>query len=200
MKIETLPLGQLDTNCYIVYDEAACVCAVIDPGACGGRIAARVQELGLRMQCVLLTHSHFDHIGGLSALLQELPAPVYVTAEDAADPSGLSYGMLRYTDLYREGDELNVGAVRLRVMHTPGHTPGSVCLLTDGVLFSGDTLFAGACGRTDFRGGSMDRMLCSLRRLAQLPEQTIVLPGHGERTTIREELRSNPYVREALEG
>lgn len=199
MNIITMPLGALQTNCYLVCDEKNGVCAVIDPGAFGDRILARAQEAGMRIGAILLTHAHFDHTGGLKVLHAALPdVKIYVHPNDSDNNTNMSHGHLVYTDTYREGDTVTVGDLAFTVMETPGHTPGSVCLRCESALFSGDTLFAGACGRTDFPGGSGSAMLTSLRRLAELDGNFDVYPGHGKSSALDDERRYNPYLREAM--
>lgn len=198
MKIETMILGPIETNCYLVWDENTMHAAVIDPAAAGARIAEKLQSLGLRLSCIFLTHAHFDHVGGVKTLHTLTGAPIYISEADAADPAGMSHGLLQYTDTYQEGDEITVGSLRFRVLETPGHTPGSVCLLCGDTLFSGDTLFCGGCGRTDFPGGSVQQMFASLKKLSQLPAHLAVLPGHGESTVLADELKYNLYMAEAM--
>ena len=198
MKIETMVLGPIETNCYIVWDDRAKQAAVIDPAAAGAKIAEKLQALGLSLSCILLTHSHFDHVGGIKALRAATSAPVYISEADSTDPSGMSHGLLQFTDTYADGDEITVGGLTFRVLATPGHTPGSVCLLCGDTLFSGDTLFCGGCGRTDFPGGSITQMFASLKKLSALPGSLRVLPGHGESTVLDDELQYNSYMQEAM--
>lgn len=143
----------------------------------------------------MLTHAHFDHIGALKNLRAATNARVYIGEADKDDPSRMCHDLLTYTDTYQDGDTVAAGGLTFQVLSTPGHTPGSVCLLCETVLFSGDTLFAGSYGRTDFLGGSSRDMAASLKRLSMLPPETRVLPGHGPSSTIEEELRTNPYLR-----
>ncbi len=194
MKIYTLPLGQLETNCYLVADGDG-VAAVIDPAAAPERILQTARESSLTIQAILLTHGHFDHVGAIAGLTQALRCPVWMHENELTLPEYLTDGPLYYTDGYGEGDTVTVGKLNFTVLHTPGHTPGSVCLRCGDALFSGDTLFAGSCGRTDFSGGSGSEMCRSLRRLAQLPGDLAVYPGHGEATTLARERRENPYLR-----
>ena len=194
MKIYTLPLGQLETNCYLVADEDGNT-AVIDPAAAPERILQTARDSGLTIQAILLTHGHFDHVGAVAGLTQALRCPVWMHESELTLPEYLTDGPLSYTDGYGEGDTVTAGKLNFSVLHTPGHTPGSVCLRCEDALFSGDTLFAGSCGRTDFSGGSGSEMCRSLRRLAQLPGDLAVYPGHGEATTLEREKRVNPYMR-----
>ena len=197
MNIQTLTLGPLATNCYLVRQDGCSRVVIIDPAANSKKLLAALQEQGLTLEAILLTHAHFDHIGALKNLRAATNARVYIGEADKDDPSRMCHDLLTYTDTYRDGDFVTAGGLRFQVLATPGHTPGSVCLLCGEALFSGDTLFAGSYGRTDFKGGSMQDMYASLRKLAALPPQTRVLPGHGPESTIEDELRTNPYLREA---
>jgi len=198
MQITVFQLGQLGANCYIVADEQAKSCAVVDPGGQGVQLAGWLRDNGLTPKYVLLTHGHFDHVGGVKALVAQFPGlPVYLHPNDTKLTPDLCQGLF-WTDFYEEGDELVMDGVTFRVYHTPGHTPGSVCLLTERVLLTGDTLFAGSCGRTDFPGGSWSQLMDSFARLAGLPGDYSVLSGHGEETTLETERKHNPYMKEAM--
>lgn len=200
MEISVLPLGFLETNCYIVSDGQSGSCLVIDPGADGALIAGALRERGLACAAIALTHAHYDHVGGVRALHEATGAPVYLPKDDLALPESITAGPLFYTDLYGEGDSLPAGGLTFDILATPGHTPGSVCLRCGDALFTGDTLFQGSCGRTDMPGGSMEDMYASLRRLAALEGDYRVFPGHGGETTLETERRFNYPMREAMAG
>ena len=205
MKYEMVVVGALETNCYLVYCEETRSCAVIDPGADHEKIIGAVADLELKPVIVLNTHGHVDHIGANSDIIEKYGVPLAMHKADT--------GLLQVSDyielslllgarnspapdrLLAEGDEVRVGNQALRVIHTPGHTPGSIGFLHDGLLFSGDTLFCGGVGRTDLPGGSWKDLERSIReRILTLPEDTIVLPGHGPHTTVGQERGSNPFL------
>ena len=199
MKMITLPLGALETNCYVVYDEASKACALVDPGAMPQVILDTLTKNDLTLQKILLTHAHFDHTGALRALHEKFPdVPIYVNAQDTDETLNMSHGNLVYTDTFLNGDEISMPPLTFRVLATPGHTRGSSCLICGDTIFSGDTLFEGCCGRTDLPGGDGAQMLASLKRLAELPGDYHVLPGHGGDTTLERERRTNYYMREAM--
>lgn len=200
MKIQVLPVSAYYTNCYIVWDEATQHAAVIDPGDNAPAILRILDEQGLQMQSILLTHGHGDHTGAMAALHMATGAPTYLHPLELENPEFYFDRPLFSDCTYDEGDTVTVGGITLRVMHTPGHTRGSVCLLAGDVLFAGDTLFQGSCGRTDLPGGDWEQMKKSLRRLAGLDETITVLPGHGPSTTIAQERHGNVYLREAMRG
>ena len=203
MHITSLQVGPIMTNCYLLCDETAQVCALIDPGDDALRVEQMVAQSGCTLQYILLTHGHFDHTSAVRPLLEKYPdVPVYIHEKDAADTER---GELLFRKVgpenqrfYKEGDTLPLGSLTIRVLETPGHTPGSVCLLCENVLFSGDTLFAGSCGRVDLAGGVPAQMGTSLKRLAELPGNYAVLPGHGPATTLDAERADNPYLREVM--
>ena len=197
MHITTLPLGPLGANCYIV--SAGACCAVIDPGDNGPALHDALR--GLTVSAILLTHGHFDHVGGGRALQAETGAPVYLSSHDLCLPAELSGGLpAEFIDLSQEAaSAITVGSITFDVLETPGHCPGSVCFWAkDGqeeALFTGDTLFQGSMGRTDFPGGDLTAMQLSLQRLSQLPPSLAVYPGHGPASTIGDERRWNPFLR-----
>ena len=197
MKIQALQVGSIGTNCYILCDEAAKVCAVIDPGAEPELILSAAEKLDCTVDKILLTHGHYDHTGAVAALMEMLPpTAVYIHQADFDSPqtqlfplkSELARIPFGGVNFYGEGDRITVGTLELQVLHTPGHSEGSVTLLC------GDTLFAGSCGRADFPGGGMKQMMASLARLAALPGDYRVLPGHMEPSTLDRERRFNPYM------
>lgn len=195
LQVHALTLGAYQTNCYIVHDEKSAACCVIDPGYQSEDILDKLTDLGLSLEAILLTHGHFDHVGAVRDLAADTGCRVYLCAEDLNLPANLTAGQLFYTDTYTEGTQLSLAGLDISVLHTPGHTPGSVCLLTEDTLFSGDTLFAGSCGRTDLPGGSWTQLQSSLKRLSQIEANLWVLPGHGESTMLSSEKKYNPYLR-----
>ena len=195
MKVYALPLGDYQTNCYIIHADDSPSCCVIDPGYQSGDILDFCAGKGLAIEAILLTHGHFDHVGAVKELAAETGCRVFLHEADLAMPPMMTAGKLYYTDTYAEGDEVTLAGLTIKVLHTPGHTPGSVCLKTENHLFSGDTLFAGSCGRTDLPGGSWKTIQGSLARLATLEGNYWVHPGHGESTTLAQEKKYNPYMR-----
>lgn len=194
MEITTLTLGDYMTNCYILRQEASSKCLIIDPGYEAGRILAFLQEKHLEPEAILLTHGHFDHVGAVGDIAAETDCDVYISAADLSLPPMITNGKLFYTHTYPASGTLNLAGLTLRILPTPGHTPGSVCLLTGDTILSGDTLFRGSCGRTDLPGGSWEQIASSLKTLATLPGDYRVLPGHGEETTLDWERKHNPYL------
>ena len=195
LKMHTLPLGAYQTNCYILHEEASQTCCVIDPGYTPEAVLDKVDELGLTVEAILLTHGHFDHVGGVKQIAAETGCDVYLCTEDLSMPPMMTAGQLYYTKSYTEGSQLHLAGLDIGVLHTPGHTPGSVCLVAEEHIFSGDTLFAGSCGRTDLPGGDPDAIMKSLKRLASIEGNFWVHPGHGGSTTLRDEKKYNPYMR-----
>jgi hydroxyacylglutathione hydrolase len=204
MKYELVVVGALETNCYLAYGGASRACAIIDPGAEPEKIFAAVAALELVPSVILNTHGHVDHTGANRDMKDKYSVPLWIHAADApmieaSDHIQISL-MLGAKDsprpdrLLADGDTVPVGNDSLRVVHTPGHTPGSVVFLADGILFSGDTLFCGGVGRTDLPGGSWKDLDRSIReRILILPGDTLVLPGHGPWTTVEQEKLSSPF-------
>jgi glyoxylase-like metal-dependent hydrolase (beta-lactamase superfamily II) len=195
LKIHTLTLGLYQTNTYLIHDEKSTACCVIDPGYEPETILNKVRLLGLNVEAILLTHGHFDHVGAVRDLAAETGCRVYLCGDDLSMPHMMTAGQLYYTHTYGEGSQLQLAGLSIGVLHTPGHTPGSVCLVCENALFSGDTLFSGSCGRTDLPGGDWATILRSLRRLAAIKDDLQVFPGHGESTTLAREKQYNPYMR-----
>ena len=196
-----IPVGAYCANCIVLWQGADGL--VVDPGQDAADILAFLAERGLSPRAILLTHGHFDHIGGVPGILERFPAlPVYA---HPADEPMFGHPMNQcppdYPNVPKPPTLRDIRTApadfpdfALQVLETPGHTPGSVCILSGGLLLSGDTLFAGSCGRTDFPGGSMAAMRRSLAELARLPPETEVVPGHGETTTIGREVETNPFL------
>ncbi len=185
-------LGPMMNFVYLVADETAGLCAVVDPGWDAAGISKQAGAKGWRIEKILLTHSHFDHAGAVDDLVALTKAPVYVHRDDMQDVG------IPVTPT-QDGTVIEVGAVKIKCIHTPGHTPGSQCFLTEGAVFTGDTLFIEGCGRVDLPGSDPRNMLSSLRKLASLPLDVVVYAGHdygGKRSaTIGELLKSNQYLR-----
>lgn len=202
MKISVMQVGLIATNCYILEDEGTGKAAVIDPGDEADRILSVLQKAGVTVEYILLTHGHYDHTTAVPALHQALPeAKIYIHQADANGAGSQLFPLAGQVDdlfLYDEGDTLPLGGLTIEVLHTPGHSLGSVTLRVKGALFTGDTLFAGDCGRTDLPGGSYEQILRSLGRLGKLEGVSQVLPGHGPTSTMETERRVNEYLREGM--
>ena len=194
LQIHTLILGDYETNVYIVHDSHSRNCVIIDPGYQPQVILDKVTALGLTVEAILLTHGHFDHVGGVKAIAKETGCRVYLHEDDLKLPPYLTAGELYYTDPYEDGDTVEVAGLTFRVMHTPGHTMGSVCLIVEDTIFSGDTLFRHGCGRTDL-GGDWATLMRSLQQFKLLESNYPIYPGHGEMTALMDELNYNPYLR-----
>ena len=195
LKVHAMALGAYQTNCYIIHEEHSSTCCVIDPGYDADIILDKLESLGLTLEAVLLTHGHFDHVGAVKDLAAETQCEVYIHPDDLTMPPMMTAGPLYYTKTYTEGTRLKLAGLDFSVLHTPGHTPGSVCLLCDTTILSGDTLFRGSCGRTDLPGGDWATINKSLNRLVALEGNFWILPGHGPSSTLRDEKKYNPYMR-----
>lgn len=202
MQVKVLQVGPIGTNCYILEDEAAKLAAVIDPGDEAEKILSVLKEDGVETRYILLTHGHYDHTTGAPDLHRALPeAQVYIHKADAQGAGSRLFplaGEIADLHFYDEGDTLPLGGLTIHVLHTPGHSKGGVTLQVGDVLFCGDTLFAGSCGRTDLNGGSYEEIMQSLKRLGQLPGDYHVCPGHDVTSTLERERKTNPFLREAL--
>ncbi len=201
MKLDSLAVGLIGTNCYLLSDDTSGnAAAIVDPGGSADQILAKIKQDNLDVKMILLTHGHFDHVLGVQDILAAYPGlPVYITETDYPEARdggqfGYSMGEVDSVHFYDEGDTVELGNLKIDVLRTPGHTPGSVTLRVEDVLFTGDTLFCGSCGRTDFPGGSFADMQRSLKRLADLPGDYRVYPGHESSTTLDYERKYNPFM------
>ena len=200
MNIKTMQVGPLGTNCYLLEDEHTRAAAVIDPGGDGAQIEAQLLADGAELKLILLTHAHFDHTGGVAELHAAHPdVPVFLHPADASRLGSDVFPPIGAPTVpYGDGDVVKLGDLDIQVLHTPGHTPGGVCLMAGDALFTGDTLFQGSMGRTDLPGGSYEEIMASLARLARLPGDFQVLPGHMDLSTLEAERKSNYYMQEAM--
>lgn len=206
MKIENIVVGQLQVNCFIVYDEGSMDAMVVDPGDEPGKIIQFIEDRKLKISRLVCTHAHFDHIAAVWRLKEKTGAPVllhkgdhhiFMRADGQAVLWGFSIDQPPAPDVFvNEGDEIPVGRLKFKVLHTPGHSPGGICLYGEGVIFTGDTIFAGSIGRTDFPGGSLAELKKSFSRIISLPPETRILPGHGPLTTVEREKTENFFVHE----
>jgi hydroxyacylglutathione hydrolase len=208
MRIETLTLGALGTNCYLLWTEGKPEALLIDCAGSAEEMLEAAEAHGLQIRLIVNTHGHMDHLESLGEMVRRTGARVAVHPLDAPrlrDPMLSGAALFGYDQepvtpdlLLEEGETVGIDGtdIALTVLHTPGHTQGCICLLGDGVLFAGDTLFAGGIGRTDLPGGNEETMQASLTRLAELPGNPTVYPGHGPATTLDEERRHNPWLSE----
>jgi hydroxyacylglutathione hydrolase len=204
--LEAMAVGAIQVNCYLFGCSATRESAIIDPGGDAAFIKTKVEERQALVKMILLTHGHYDHLGALEEIRKTYDCPVMIHADDApavTNPMvnlsammGVGISSHEAERLLGDGDRIQLGRLTLDVMHTPGHTRGGVCFHWNGLLFSGDTLFNTGVGRTDLPGGSIVQLEQSIRmRLYSLPDDTLVLPGHGDSTTVGFEKKNNPFVR-----
>ncbi len=205
MKIIELQVGHLGTNCYIVYCEQTLKAGVVDPGGNAETIIAEINKAGLTVDYIINTHGHADHIAANNAVQQATGAKILIHQDDAGMLTDAQRNLSTFIGagivcqpadrLLQHNDMVNIGNIELTVLHTPGHTPGGICLLADKVLIAGDTLFAESIGRTDFPGGSYSQLINSIKEnLLGLADDVEVLPGHGPRTSIGWERSHNAFI------
>ncbi|MBD3413232.1 MAG: MBL fold metallo-hydrolase [Candidatus Aminicenantes bacterium] len=206
MKVEWIVVGALETNCYLVYSEDTSECVIVDPGAEPDKIVQGIKSRHLKPTAIINTHGHVDHVGANKPIKEEFDVPLCIHKSDLKllqnalqSAFGLMIGAKKspLPDRYlKEGDTIELGASHLEVLHTPGHSPGSISLLGNGFVLSGDALFRGGVGRTDLPGGSWDKLRESINsKILSLPPNTLVLPGHGPSTRVSVEKGSNPYLK-----
>lgn len=206
MVIKTFIAGMMQTNCYVASNEETKECFLVDPAVCTPDMVSYIKENGLKLQAILLTHGHFDHILGITEFLREFEVPVYAyeaekeLLEDAEKNLSSAYGMFytfKEAEYLKDGQVLEIAGMKIKVIYTPGHTVGGCCyyLEEEKVLFSGDTLFYTSIGRTDFETGSYNKLVNSVRlKLFRLPDEVKVYPGHMSETTIGYEKKYNPFL------
>jgi hydroxyacylglutathione hydrolase len=207
MILKMLVVGPFASNCYIVGSESTKNGLIIDPGAEAKQILKTVNELGLTISLIVITHAHIDHVGALAPVKEATGAKFAIHEAEAGAGLGMFSRMLssmtggsfsqppKPDRLLKDGDSIEVGDLKFKVLHTPGHSPGGISLYGHGILFSGDTLFNYGIGRTDFPGCSYEQIMDSIKnKLMKLPDETVVYPGHGPSTTIGEEKRGNPFL------
>lgn len=193
----------LDNNCYLIVDEKTNESALVDCSVCNGEMLSLIGDTDLKY--ILLTHGHYDHIGGVKEVKERFGAKVVISAEDEKMLCSSKHSLAIFTGgiqnnaqadiIVSDGDELTLGDIKIKVLATPGHTKGGVCYIAERALFTGDTMFCCSCGRTDFPGGSVSEMLASLKRLVSLDGDYKVYPGHDEISTLDFERQNNPYIK-----
>ena len=202
MLIKTLPVGDLETNCYVVTNEKTLECVVIDPGDESNTILDYLESNHLTCKAIFLTHGHYDHVGAVEAVQEETGATVYMNAkDDAKNMHSFHFPFMLPENgrTYDDGDVVSAAGIDFSTLSTPGHTPGSVVIRAEDALFTGDTLFRGSCGRTDLDGGSMEEMLQSLRKICSLEGDYEVYPGHMDCSSLIRERSFNYYCRAAMQ-
>ena len=206
MRIKKFVIGMIGTNCYVVSNENTKECFIVDPAVCDSNVISYIETEGLSLKAILLTHGHFDHIMGIDGVREKFQVPVYASEKEqeilqdarlnlsAAYGGGYTFSDATYV---RDGEELEIAGMKIKVIETPGHTAGGCCyyIAEEEVLFSGDSLFCASIGRTDFPTGSSSQLVRAVRdKLLVLPEDTMVYPGHMEETTIGYERKHNPFI------
>jgi glyoxylase-like metal-dependent hydrolase (beta-lactamase superfamily II) len=211
LMVRGIVVGAFQENCWVIGNRRSREAICVDPGDEPGEILAMAREMGVSIKYIANSHGHIDHVLGVAGIREATGARFLLHPADAEMVRNTSESAKRWMGAeipnppppdapLADGDEIDIDGVKLHVLHTPGHTPGSVCFYANGVVFAGDTLFAGSIGRTDLPGGDYDQEMGSIvERLLALPDDTIVLPGHMDQTTIGQERQRNPYVRMELE-
>lgn len=198
LNLKTVPAGVYEANCYILVDSETKDCAIIDAGGDAGKISAAVESMQGNPKYLLLTHGHFDHVGGVKEICSKYDIPFYISKNDEEymEKDNSVFGTLPKASGYlKEGDVVKLGSREIKVIETPGHTKGGLCFLIDGKVFTGDTLFQGSIGRTDFIGGDMKEIISSIKnKLLPLGDDVEVYPGHGPSSSIKFEKMRNPYL------
>jgi glyoxylase-like metal-dependent hydrolase (beta-lactamase superfamily II) len=202
--LKTFTVGPMEANCYILYSPDKREGLIIDPGAEGERLIKFIQEKKISIRYIINTHGHPDHIGANRKVKEHTSAPILIHQRDAPMLTKsdsiltlifpLEYSSPPADTLIKDGDLIECAGMKLKVLHTPGHTPGGISLLTDDSIFTGDTLFSGSVGRFDLPGGSQEVLLNSIRKILSLGENLTIYPGHGPSTSVGEELHSNPFI------
>ncbi len=202
--IDILTLGSFQSNCYILWDDPNPECVIIDPGEEPKRVIAVVGIHKLEPKAIFLTHGHLDHSIGVKELIDKWNIPFYMHKDEeeiflSMSEQGMWFGMFvpkppKPENFLKDGEEITIGNLRFKVLHTPGHSPGHLCYLLNNMLFTGDLLFNGSIGRTDLPGGSPEKIMASLNRLKSLPPDTVIYPGHGESSILQFEFENNPFL------
>ncbi|KAB3537280.1 MBL fold metallo-hydrolase [Alkaliphilus pronyensis] len=206
MILEKVAAGIYGVNCYIIGDEKTSKAAVIDPGGSSDKILQVIEENDLELEYILLTHGHGDHIGGVEKIQEKTGVPLYIHEADLyilkdknknySSSMGANPVELTTESFIKDNDTLELGELKLKIIHTPGHTPGGVSILVENILFTGDTLFANSIGRSDLEGGNHNQLIKSIKtKLMALDDEITVLPGHGPASRVGIEKLTNPYIR-----
>jgi glyoxylase-like metal-dependent hydrolase (beta-lactamase superfamily II) len=205
IKVKKIISGGLEENCYAVYDSESLRAAIIDPGEDGKKVIFEIQKDKLKPELLINTHGHYDHVLSDDQIRFEFKIPLAIHKYEVqmlagnygngSESIGFTVNVREPEILLKDNQKLKLSFTTFKVMHTPGHTKGSICLLFDGFLITGDTLFAGTIGRTDFYGGSYEEILNSLFKIKKLNPSLVIYPGHGSNTTLSNEIRHNPYLK-----